>query len=107
MFPKVLFAIAAAALIGAGLLSLRHQRLAMMHEMTELHRQMDRTRRQTWDLQTRIAEASSPATLRRAIERAGLELEPVAPRDLRRPVAGRGGPALVRQDDPQPSGSRP
>lgn len=90
MFPKVLFAIAAAALIGAALLSLRHQRLVMMHEMAQMHQQIDQARRETWDYQAKIAEAASPAALREAIERAGLELEPLAAADVRRQRIGDG-----------------
>ncbi len=82
MFPKVLFAILAAGAIGAGLLALRHQRLTMKNEMALLHREMDQTRRETWDLQIRIAERSSPVALRDAILRTGIELEPLAPTDV-------------------------
>jgi len=82
MFPKVLFAILAAAAIGAGLLALRHQQLKLRNEMALLHTQMDQTRRETWDLQTRIATQASPDALRQAIEQARLQLEPVGPDDL-------------------------
>jgi len=88
MFPKVLFVIVAAAGIGAGLLALRHQQLKLRNEMARLHTQMDQTRRETWDLQTRIATRASPHALREAIERSRLELEPVRPTDL---DAGRSG----------------
>ncbi len=107
MFPKVLFAIAAAALIGAGLLSLRQQRLTMMHEMAQLHQHMDQTRRETWDLQARIASESSPEALRQAIERTGMQLEPVAPRDLHRATPDDARPALVRRETPDTPGGQP
>ena len=77
MFPKLLTVTAGLVLIGAALLGFRAERRAARHALTELHAEVDRARRQTWDYQLRIAEQTEPAELRRAIERAGLELEPL------------------------------
>ena len=85
MFPKVLLAIVAAAAVGAGVLALRQQRLALRHEMALLHREMDQARRETWRLQAGIAERASPEAIRVAVERHGLELEPILPGDIVRP----------------------
>ena len=79
MFLKLLVAMGALVVIGTALLGLRGQRQHLRHEITELHTEIDQSRRRTWDLQVRIAERTEPADLRRAVERAGLELEPITP----------------------------
>ncbi|MFW6059337.1 MAG: hypothetical protein ACODAQ_04100 [Phycisphaeraceae bacterium] len=89
MFWKLLVAMGVLAVIGAALLGLRAQRQQLRHQITELHTEIDASRRQTWDLQVRIAEHTEPADLRSAVERAGLELEPVTP-PLRPGVSRRG-----------------
>ena len=65
------------AALAAALLGLRQQRLQMQHEMTRMHGRMDAARQQTWDLQVRIAEGTQPLVLQEALQRAGLELEPL------------------------------
>lgn len=81
MFWKTLALVIAATAIGAAMLGLRQQRLATMHQMVELHRQMEHTRRSMWDTQTQIARQTRPAELRERIERANLKLEPLMPRE--------------------------
>ena len=78
MFAKLLTALVFAVLIGACLFNLRQQRLELMHEVTDLHRQMNRDRQATWDTQVRIAERTGPQALRDALARTGLEMEPAA-----------------------------
>lgn len=75
------------AALGAGLLSLRQQRLETMHEMARLHEAMDESRQRVWGLQVEVAERIEPAELRRALERARLILEPVAAEPPRPPRA--------------------
>ena len=77
MLAKVLFSIAGVSLAGAALLGIERQRLLTAHAMSDLHVQMDQDRKATWDAQARIAEASHPVALREAIQRIGLELEPL------------------------------
>jgi len=79
MFSKLLIVVAAVTLTGVALLGLRSERLALRHEITELHQRVERDRQRTWRLQVSIAERTQPAELHAATERAGLELEPVAP----------------------------
>ncbi|QDU33127.1 hypothetical protein KS4_11690 [Poriferisphaera corsica] len=84
MFPKILVAIILAAGIGVGLLSLRQQRLEIMNEITAEHRKVDRTRKEIWDIQVRIAERTKPQEVQRVTSNAKLVLEPIAqPQDQR------------------------
>jgi cell division protein FtsL len=76
MFAKLLTALVFTVVIGACIFNLRQQRLELMHEVTGLHRQMNRDRQATWDKQVRIAELTQPETLRQALQRAGMEMEP-------------------------------
>ena len=85
MFPKLLFAILAAIVVGAALLGLRHQRLQAMHEMAALHAEMDRSRREIWDLQVRIAEHLEPTRLRGALLRADGGFVPAAEPNVMEP----------------------
>ena len=77
MLARLLTSIAAVALIGAALLGLRQQRMERLHAMAQLHVQMDRDRKATWDAQAIIAEGIHPPALHAAVDRAGLTLEPL------------------------------
>lgn len=77
MFAKLLMALVFAVLIGSSIFNLRQQRLELMHEVTGLHRQMNRDRQTTWDTQVRIAERTGPEALREALARTGIEMVPV------------------------------
>ena len=81
MFTKLLTALVIAVVIGACIFNLRQQRLELMHEVTDLHRQMNRDRQATWDTQVRIAERTQPEVLREALVRAGMEMEPAVTQD--------------------------
>ena len=50
---------------------------AQMPAMADLHVQMDRDRKTTWDAQAKIAEGTHPVALKAAVQRIGLELEPL------------------------------
>lgn len=76
MFAKLLTALVCVVVIGAGVFNLRQQRLELMHEITDLHRQMNRDRQTTWDAQVRIAEHTQPEALEEALQRSGLSMEP-------------------------------
>lgn len=77
MFLKLIFAIIVMAGLGLGILSLRQQRLDALHEMMTIHTQMDRTRKATWNLQTKIARDSDPVTLEAKLAAAGITLVPL------------------------------
>ncbi len=87
MFSKLVVILVAAVAIGAAQLDLRHQRLEAMHDMAQLHVGMDAARRQMWDLQVRIASHTQPDTLREAIARARLDLQPIDPTPVPSPPA--------------------
>lgn len=76
---KLVVTMAAAVVIGAGLLTMRQHRINLRTDMTRLHDQIDQSRKQVWDFQVRIARRTRPAKLREAIGRAGLNLQPVTP----------------------------
>lgn len=78
MFAKLLTALVLAVVIGAAVFNLRQQRLELMHEVTDLHREMNRDRQATWDTQVRIAQRAQPQALREALVRAGMVMEPAA-----------------------------
>jgi cell division protein FtsL len=76
MFAKLLTALVLAVVVGVAVFSLRQQRLELMHEITVLHRQMNRDRQATWDTQARIADRTGPRALHDALTRAGVVMEP-------------------------------
>ncbi|MEM1107342.1 MAG: hypothetical protein AAGH99_01480 [Planctomycetota bacterium] len=77
MLSKLFFTIVAIAVIAAALLGLHQQRLKTLHAMGDLHVQMDRDRKATWDAQAQIAEGTHPVALNEAVKRIGLDLEPL------------------------------
>ncbi len=77
MITKLITAIVALTIIASVTLAQRHQRLEVMHEMARLHGEINHRRMETWDLQVRIAQRTVPATLRDAIDRTGLVVEPI------------------------------
>lgn len=79
MFTRGLVVIVLAVVVAVVLLSLRQQRLAMMHDIAKLRDKMDASRQATWDMQIRIASRIDPPRLVKAIERAKLHLEPTTP----------------------------
>ncbi len=76
MFAKLLTALVLAVVMGSAVFNLRQQRLELMHEITGLHRQMNRDSQATWDTQVRIAKRTGPEALHEALARVGLEMEP-------------------------------
>ncbi|MEM8739392.1 MAG: hypothetical protein AAGG38_13095 [Planctomycetota bacterium] len=77
MLPKLFSVIAVIVLIAAALLGMEQHRLRTLHAMADLHVQMDRDRKTTWEAQTHIAEGTHPAALQEAVQRVGLELAPL------------------------------
>ena len=78
MFPKLLAVLVGTVVIAAALLAVRQQRLATMHEMAVLHRQVQQQRQALWASQVKIAQRSRPDELRAALARAGVTVEPLA-----------------------------
>ena len=77
MFARVLVTIVLGVGIAVGLLALRQEELELMHEMTKMHKQIDETRREIWDIQVKIAEESTPRELQDAMREANMELRPI------------------------------
>ena len=77
MFPRLLLAIVCVGVLAGALLSLRQERLIMMHEMASLHAAIDRDRKAAWRAQSIIAEATHPAALREALSRRVLVTVPL------------------------------
>jgi len=94
-FGRLIVVVLGLALIGGVVLSLRQQRLVLLHEITALHREMDACRKRMWDAQVRIAEPATPSRLVELTERAGLELESATP-----PRAPAAAPGVLAQHGP-------
>jgi len=77
MMLRYLTAVIALVAVGAGLLGLRMQQLNHRHELAVLHSQMRKDREQIQELQVRIARQTSEESLREAIRRLDLQLEPI------------------------------
>lgn len=108
MLLKLFFVIAGVAVIAAALLSLEQRQLLTAHAMADLHVQMDRDRKATWDAQAQIAEGTHPMALRAAVQRIGLDLEPLPAAD---PMNAEAQPAVawpsLHQFEHAPSPSMP
>lgn len=87
MFPKLATLLMIAIVVGAVLLALRQQRLQLMHEMVQVHSQIDRSRQAIWDYQVKITERTEPNRLRDVIARHRLQLEPAVPVQLQQQPA--------------------
>jgi type II secretory pathway component PulJ len=68
MAAKIAFLILVIALTGASLLSVRQQRLQIVHEMTEHLERAERTQRAVWRVRAELARRITPAEIRAAIE---------------------------------------
>ena len=79
-FGKALFTLISLVIVAAVLLTMRQQRFETMHEMAQLHRQMNDDRQRLWNLQTDISRRLEPDALRAAMVRAQLTIEPLRPR---------------------------
>ncbi len=82
MFTKLLTALVISVVIGASIFNLRQQRLELMHDVTDLQRQMNRDRQETWDTQVRIALRTQPDVLEDALVRAGMTMEPAVAQSI-------------------------
>ena len=69
MAAKLAFLILAIALTGASLLSVRQQRLQVVHEMTQMLEHAERTQRAVWRVRSDLAARITPQTILAAIER--------------------------------------
>jgi len=68
MAAKIAFLILAVALTGAALLSVRQQRLQVVHEMTRHLERAERTQRAVWRVRADLASRTTPSAIRAAIE---------------------------------------
>ena len=60
LFALLAVLIVAAGAMGAGLLALRHQRYALMHEITQLHGEMGKLHQELWSQQIQISGDAQP-----------------------------------------------
>lgn len=79
MWLKATVCVMLAVAIAMSLLALRQRRIDQMHHIAAHHREMRQARQNLWELQVHIANELKPATLKDAVQQAGLELEPVIP----------------------------
>jgi hypothetical protein len=77
MLPRLLLLLLTLSLIGSAALELRRQRHEQLHAIAELHLDMDRVRKATWDTQYRIVELTSPPRLLAALDRLDIPTRPV------------------------------
>lgn len=63
MRARFLIVIAAIAACGLMLLSLRQQRIAVINEMSSLHRELDSSREDLWKARAQVARHTRPAGL--------------------------------------------
>ncbi len=79
MWLKAAVCVILAVAIAMSLLALRQRRIDQMHQIATHHREMRQARQQLWELQVQIADELKPSALKKSIQQAGLELEPVIP----------------------------
>ena len=60
-----------------GLLSLRQQRYEVSNEISRAHNRIVEQERAQWRLRAEVAQRSTPADIREAAEKRGIELAPV------------------------------
>ncbi len=98
MYAKVLALIVFATIVALLLLAMRQQRVEAMHQIVNLHRQIEQDRHALWRWQSRIADSTNPVSLRQAIDRTSLDLEPAGTPGLSEELPG----VLVRVSHDQP-----
>ncbi|MBI1338374.1 MAG: hypothetical protein GC164_15640 [Phycisphaera sp.] len=86
MRTKLLLLSLAFTVLAVALLTRRQQRIELSNQIARFHHEIDRARQETWDLQTRIAQASESRRLIRSLREQGLDLEPLTAPDPRSPV---------------------
>ena len=77
MFARILVTIVLGVGIAVGLLTLRQQELEIMHDMTKMHKKIDETRREIWDLKVKIAQESTPSELKAVLQKADMKMKPI------------------------------
>jgi hypothetical protein len=103
---RFLLTILGVMVIAASLLALRQHRLSMLHEMAQLHAQMDRDRKAAWISQSQIAESTHPEALREAMDRRGLMTAPLPGRSDAAAVGPERMPYQSAVAQPIPGGER-
>ena len=77
MYFKAVVMIVILAATAAGMLSLRQQRWEVRHDITQKHKQIEQTRRATWDSQVKVAAELHTERLEHKIALAQIDLEPI------------------------------
>lgn len=82
MLMRTAVVIAALTLLGLGLVKMRRDEAAALHEIQQLSRQLTRQRRQLWDLDYRLGELTSVQALRTRAQEMGVVMAPPYERRL-------------------------
>lgn len=77
LFAKLLVIVVALGAMALGLLSLRQQRYEVSNEISRAHNRIVEQERAQWRLRAEVAQRSTPADIREAAEKRGIELAPV------------------------------
>lgn len=77
LFAKLVVIVVALGAMALGLLSLRQQRYEVSNEISRAHNRIVEQERAQWRLRAEVAQRSTPADIREAAEKRGIELAPV------------------------------
>lgn len=77
LFAKLLVIVVALGATALGLLALRQQRYEVSNEISRTHNRIVEQERAQWRMRAQVAARSTPADIRKAAERQGIDLAPV------------------------------
>ncbi|MFM8784683.1 MAG: hypothetical protein ACKOFI_05905, partial [Phycisphaerales bacterium] len=77
LFAKLAVMLVALGALGIGLLSLRQQRYEVSNQISKAHNRIVEQERAQWRMRAQVAARSTPADIRKAAERQGIDLAPV------------------------------
>ncbi len=77
LFAKLLVIVVALGATALGLLALRQQRYEVSNEISRTHNRIVEQERAQWRMRAQVAARSTPADIRKAADRQGIDLAPV------------------------------
>lgn len=77
LFAKLLVVVVALGAMALGLLVLRQQRYEVSNEISRTHNRIVEQERAQWRMRAQVASRSTPADIRAAAERRGIDLSPI------------------------------
>lgn len=80
LLAKLVVIVVALGGMALGLLALRQQRYEVSNEISRAHNRIVEQERAVWHLRAAVASRSSPADIRAAADRIGLDLAPIQER---------------------------